>query len=175
MKADWHIIRVLAGSPLKIAQAIDDLGGHAYAPTEIARRRNRRSGPDRGKVIETVKSLTPGYIFARADKPVDLDRIPAAILARRRKQHDPLRRQRPRTAATRCRLMVLGDHPATLSDTAITALKESIIDLSRAGAKGYLDALVEMLAAIDKVQRVAKRKRGRPVFDTFRNLQEAVR
>lgn len=176
----WHVLRIYAGNPLKIAQAIEDLGGEAYFPKEKVLRHRSRRGPKPVPVSHT-RSLMPGWIFAREDRPFDFERIPAVILERQRARCEQLRAEgapktlrRPRTAAVRVRLLVSGESPITVSDGEIESMRVIEANPRDQGALAMMATMAEALEKIATVRAKSLRKRGRPVFAAFGELVEAL-
>lgn len=61
MKSGWHVIRVFAGSEVRVAADINGAGFTAYCPvvTKPLRRRYAYGAP----MTEVERSLFPGYLF----------------------------------------------------------------------------------------------------------------
>lgn len=171
MSERWNILRVY-GQAHKAETAITDLGGEAYWPHKLIRRRNRRTGPDRGAIVEQRVAVVPGYMFMNASLPVSLERIPEAILQRSRSENAALHNQgedqRPRTVGVSVTYLTFPDGTRTYVPACL------IVDLRKAVKKhiggdfeAIVSAFVDMIAGIEKVRSQAKIRRGRPVFDSF--------
>jgi hypothetical protein len=77
----WCILRMSAGSTLLVADALRETGHDVWTPTEMQKRRIGR----RREVQEISLPITPGIVFARAERLHDLlalSRSPAATYQR---------------------------------------------------------------------------------------------
>jgi len=164
----WHVLRIFAGQPIRIAQAIMSLGGEPYFPQERIARTRSRSGPRR--ITYQTKPLCPGWMFANAERPFDLTRLQEAILANMRQDGQ----RRPRTATVRVRLLTTNDRPKTVSDAEIEILRYAEANPRDRAAQMMLRTMAETLNGLDAVRRLAIRAKGQPAFATFQDL-EAVR
>lgn len=165
---NWWVLRVVHGSPLKIAEAITSLGGEPYFPQERIARTRSRSGPRR--ITYQTKPLCPGWMFASATKPFDLTRLQEAILNSYRQDGQ----RRPRTATVSVRLLTTNDRPKTVSDAEIAILRYAEANPRGRAAQMMLKTMAEALNGIEAVRRRAIRGRGQPAFASFQDL-EAVR
>lgn len=119
----WHILRIYTGYVPKtddngkaeattvsiMEHVLNANGAEAYHPRYTLKRRNRRAGQARGKVIEVTKALFPGYLFAR--NRINLDRINANRLKARYMSHN--------------------GKPLTITDAQMDAVRASEIEASR--------------------------------------------
>lgn len=169
MVDSWWVLRVVHGSPLKIAEAITALGGEPYFPQERIARTRSRSGP-RQPITYQTKPLCPGWMFANAERPFDLTRIQEAILDNMRQDGQ----RRPRTATVRVRLLTTNDRPKTVSEADIATLRYAEANPRDRAAQMMLKTMADTLNGLDAVRRRAIRSKGHPAFATFQDL-EAVR
>jgi len=165
----WHVLRILAGQPIRIAQAITTLGGEPYFPQERIARTRSRSGP-RQPITYQTRPLCRGWMFASAAKPFDLTRLQEAILANMRQDAQ----RRPRTATVRVRLLTTNDRPKTVSDAEIAILRYAEANPRDRAAQMMLKTMAETLNGLEAVRRRAIRGKGQPAFASFQDL-EAVR
>lgn len=119
----WHILRIYTGYVQKpnepdqseaatvsiMEHILNAQGAEAYHPHYTIKRRNRRAGQARGKIIEVTKALFPGYLFAR--NRINLDRINANRLKVRYMSHD--------------------GKPLTITDGQMDAVRASEIEASK--------------------------------------------
>lgn len=80
----WLILRVLTGHPIHVETKLNGLGLEAYCPRYTVRRRHPFHR--RADMIDVVKPLFPGYLFA--SKPFDVLLINNTHLKARLMAHD---------------------------------------------------------------------------------------